>query len=112
MNSCCVAPARTAAGPPCPGTTSRGRSAAAPSRSCCTPCLSCIHFSIAMPMASGTDSTLLGPSPTGLAERDEDLERLPLVVLRDGDVHRAERRLDPARRALQQVGTRALGAPL
>src|SRR5256712_5856229 len=45
-----------------------------------------------------------------LAEGDEHLERLAPVVLRDGDVHRAERRVHPPGRALEQLGTRALGA--
>src|SRR2546427_13042746 len=35
-----------------------------------------------------------------LAEGDEHLERLAPVVLRDGDVHRAERRVHPPGRAL------------
>ena len=47
-----------------------------------------------------------------LAQAHEDLERLALVVLGDGDVERAERRLDPAGGAPQQLGPRALLAPL
>src|SRR5215208_5905664 len=35
----------------------------ASSRSCCTPCFSFHHSSSAMPIASGTDITLFGPSP-------------------------------------------------
>ena len=48
-----------------------------------------------------------------LAEGHEDLERLALVVFGDGDVERAERRLDPAHRsALEQIGPGPLLAPL
>src|SRR2546429_6235942 len=36
------------------------------------PFFSCIHFSMAIPMASGTDSTLLGPSPL---TRSEEMPR-------------------------------------
>jgi hypothetical protein len=41
-----------------------GDSATVPgSNSCWIPWLSCIHRSIAIPTASGTDNTLFGPSP-------------------------------------------------
>src|SRR5438034_8332201 len=47
-----------------PAWTGAGAEATAPpKRSCWMPCFSCIHFSIAIPIASGTESTLFGPSP-------------------------------------------------
>src|SRR6185312_7062278 len=41
--------------------------------------------------------------PAGLAQRHEHLEGLPLVILGDGDVERAERRLYPAGGAAQDL---------
>ena len=48
-----------------------GRAAGWPpvgSSSCWMPAFSCIHFSMAMPTASGTDRTLLGPRPMARSE--------------------------------------------
>src|SRR5712692_5565010 len=77
MKSWLVSRARSPAAPSGPPISSRaGTPAAAPpapaNKSCCTPCFSCIHFSIAMPIASGTDMTLVGPSPT---TRSEEMPR-------------------------------------
>src|SRR5205809_287403 len=94
MKSCSGPPARSAAvasGPPSPPIASRTGAAAAgppgppappgpapgpPRRSCWVPCFPCIHFSIAIPIASGTQSTWVGTRRL----------RPPLKVLRFGVV--------------------------
>src|SRR6266699_4523531 len=67
----CPSPVRSLTAPSAAETRTAAGATAPPSRSCCTPCFSCIHFSIAMPMASGTESTLLGPSPTTRSRSEE-----------------------------------------